>query len=62
MRSTYVVDYDVEINPQTHTLTEEIKKTPYTPRMTRYEEAFFSLENQEEKGFALRAAHYKVYV
>ena len=25
------------------------KKTPYTPRMTRYEEAFFSLENQENK-------------
>ena len=30
-------------------LTEKVKKTPHTPRMTRCEEAFFPLENQEKK-------------
>ena len=45
-----MADYDVE----SHTHTFRKKKVPYTPRLTRYEEAFFSLENQEEKARASR--------
>ena len=43
-----------------YTHGEKKKHLHYTPLMTRYEEAFFSLENQEKKGsrFALRAPHY----
>ena len=51
-----MADYDVEL--YTHTYRENRKRAPYTPRMTRSEEAFFSSENQEKKGFALRAPHY----
>ena len=53
-----MADYDAELHIQTHTIAENGKKAPYTPRMTGYEEAFFPLENQEEKAsrVALRAS------
>ena len=39
----------------THTLPEKIKKTPYTPRMTRYEEAFFPWKTKKKR---LRASRF----
>ena len=41
--------------PILHILAEKIEKTLYTPRMTRYDEAFFPWKTKKKKGFALWA-------
>ena len=49
--------YDVDAHK--HTYREHKEMAPYTPGMTRYEDAFFAMEKQEKKTspFALHAPH-----